>query len=204
MVVWQRDPFFHYPGPCNTTTFSFVSPMPTDPSSKDVLEIDWPVFGELCRALALRVSGNYDPQLVLGIAKAGVIPGAVVASILQRDFASMSVTRLGSSVRPTLVTEPPPSVTGRRVLLVDETCDSGDTLKLALSAVKKLGPAEVRTAVSLRTGRYEPDYCAMATESFIILPWDREVIVDGELVLRPDYAEKLGDAAGSQPDSTDS
>ena len=69
----------------------------------------------------------------------GVIPGAVVASILQRDFASMSVTRIGSAVRPTLVTEPPPSVSGRRVLLVDETCDSGDTLKLALSAVKKAG-----------------------------------------------------------------
>jgi hypoxanthine phosphoribosyltransferase len=57
---------------------------------KDVLEIDWTFFGELCRALALRIAGSYDPELVLGIAKAGVIPGAVVASILQRDFASMA------------------------------------------------------------------------------------------------------------------
>lgn len=176
-----------------------VPPMPANPSRKDVLEIDWTLFGELCRALALRVAGNYDPELILGIAKAGVIPGAVVASILQRSFASMSVTRLGSAVRPTLVTEPPPSVTGRRVLLVDETCDSGDTLKLALSAVKKLDPAEVRTAVSLRTGPYEPDYCSMATEAFIVLPWDREVIMDGELVLRPDYAEELGDVAEGHP-----
>ncbi len=44
----------------------------------------------------------------------------------------------------------------------------------------------------------------MATEAFIILPWDREVIMDGELVLRPDYAEELGDVAGGHHDSTDS
>ena len=161
------------------------------PAQRDVLEVDWTFFGELCRALALRISGAYDPDLVLGIAKAGVIPGVVVACILQRDFASMTVTRIGAAARPTLVTAPPPIVAGRRVLIVDETCRSGETLRLALSAVRKLNPADVRTAVSFRTGAYEPDYSAMATESNIILPWDREVIVDGELVLRPDYAEWL-------------
>ena len=176
-----------------------MSPIRASSSHKDVLEIDWTLFGELCRALALRISGSYDPELVLGIAKAGVIPGAVVASILQRDFASMGVTRIGAAVRPTLVTEPPPSVGGRRVLLVDETCDSGDTLKLAVSAVRKLQPTEVRTAVSLRTGPYEPDYYAMATEAFIILPWDREIMVDGELVVRPDYADMLAQGPKEQP-----
>jgi hypoxanthine phosphoribosyltransferase len=158
---------------------------------RDVLEVDWPLFGELCRALALRIVNDYDPELVLGIAKAGVIPGVVVASILQRDFASMAITRPDAKRRPTLVTEPPPSVAGRRILVVDETCDSGDTLKLAVSAVRRLGPRDVRTAVSFRTGPYEPDYHALATESDIVLPWDREVIVGGELVMRPDYARVL-------------
>ncbi|MEE8193000.1 MAG: phosphoribosyltransferase family protein [Gemmatimonadales bacterium] len=159
--------------------------------SRDVLEVDWTFFGELCRALALRVVRDYDPELVVGIAKAGVLPGAVVASILQCDFAAMSITRRQAAHRPTLVTDPPPSVTGHRVLIVDETCDSGDTLKVALSAVRKLGPKEVRTAVSFKTGPYEPDYHALASESFIMLPWDREVIVNGKLVTRPDYADKM-------------
>jgi hypoxanthine phosphoribosyltransferase len=77
------------------------------------------------------------------------------------------------------------------VLIVDETCDSGDTLKVALSAVRQHHPTEVRTAVSFKTGPYEPDYHALASESFIILPWDREVIIDGTLTTRPDYAAKL-------------
>ncbi len=159
--------------------------------SRDVLEIDWTFFGELCRALALRIAGDYDPDLIVGIAKAGVLPGAVVASILQRDFAAMSITRRQAAGRPTLVTGPPPEVRGCRVLIVDETCDSGDTLKVALSAVRQHRPAEVRTAVSFKTGPYEPDYHALATENFIILPWDREVIIDGTLTMRPDYAAKL-------------
>ena len=51
-----------------------------------VLEVDWPFFGEMCRALALKIFREYDPDVVIGIARAGVIPGAVVASILQRDY----------------------------------------------------------------------------------------------------------------------
>lgn len=158
---------------------------------RDVLEIDWTFFGELCRGLALRIARDYEPELVLGIAKAGVLPGAVVASILQTDFAAISITRRRATDRPTLVAGPPPSVTGRRVLIVDETCESGDTLKVALAAVRKLGPAEVRTAVSFKTGAYKTDYHALETESLVILPWDREVVVDGNLVMRPEYAAWL-------------
>src|SRR5713101_4122901 len=149
-----------------------------------VLEVDWPFFGEMCRALALKIFRDYDPDVVIGIARAGVIPGAVVASILQRDFASM------------VITGPTRLVTGRRVLIVDETCDTGATMKLALNAVRELKPAAVKTAVSFRTGEFRPDFYALETDTFIILPWDREVIIDGEIVMRPDYAAKLKELGG--------
>jgi uncharacterized protein len=164
----------------------------TTPAPRGVLEVDWPFFGELCRALALRVARQYQPEVVLGVAKAGVIPGVVVASILQCDFASMVVTRKETDAEPVLVAGPPASIRGRRVLIVDETCDTGSTIKLALSEVRALRPLEVRTAVSFKTGEYSPDYSAFATEKLIILPWDREIIQGGELVMRPDYAAWLG------------
>jgi hypoxanthine phosphoribosyltransferase len=156
-----------------------------------VLEVDWPFFGEICRALAMRVAHDYQPEIVLGIAKAGVIPGVVVASILQCEFSSLAVTRREAGAAPVLVSGPPPSIVGRRVLVVDETCDTGSTMKLALNEVRALHPAEVRSAVSFKTGDYAPDYFAFETENFIILPWDREIIQDGELIVRPDYADRL-------------
>ena len=158
---------------------------------RGVLEIDWTFFGELCRALALKVSHDFRPDVVLGVAKAGVITGVVVASILQTEFASMVVTRTDVDSDPVLVAGPPAAIRGRSVLIVDETCDTGSTLRLALNEVRALHPSEVRTAVSFRTGAYQPDYFAFETDKFIILPWDREVIQHGELVMRPDYAARL-------------
>jgi hypoxanthine phosphoribosyltransferase len=163
--------------------------------TKGVLEVEWPLFGELSRALALKVARAWDPDVVVGIATAGVIPGATVAAILDREFHSFTVSRRyrAETIRltPAVFGAVPPEVRGKRVLIVDETCDSGDTMRLAVSAIVNAGATQVRTAVAFRTGSYEPDFHALATESTIVLPWDREILIDGELVLNPLYANVL-------------
>ena len=162
----------------------------------DVMEIDWALFGELSRALALKVARSFDPDLVIGIATAGVIPGATVAAILDVEFHSMIISRRyhADTVRatPAVFGNVPAEVRAQHVLIVDETCDSGATLRLAVSALRNAGAAEVRTAVSFRTGSYRPDYVALETEAAIVLPWDREILVDGDLVLNPEYADVIG------------
>lgn len=153
--------------------------------------MDWPLFGELSRALALKVARAYDPEIVVGIATAGVVPGAVVAAILGREFHSIAISRRlhTTQVRetPAILSAAPPEVRDRRVLLVDQTCDTGDTMRLGVAAIVNAGALDVRTAVEFRTGPYEPDFSALETESLIILPWDREMLVDGELVPRREY-----------------
>ncbi len=157
--------------------------------------VEWPFFGELSRALALKVARAYDPEIVVGVATAGVVPGAVVAAILDRPFAAITVSRRyrAETVRqtPAVIGAAPQDVRGRRVLIVDETCDSGVTLRLAVSSIVNAGAAAVRTAVGFRTGSYVPDFHALATESTIVLPWDREVLVNGELLPNPSYEGML-------------
>jgi hypoxanthine phosphoribosyltransferase len=168
---------------------------PVDPS-RGVMEVDWPLFGELSRALALKVARSYDPEIVVGVATAGVVPGAVIAAILDKEFHSIIVSRrLGAAAvreTPAVLGAAPPAVRGRRVLVVDETCRSGDTLRLAVAAVVNAGAADVRTAVGFRTGSYEPDFAGLETESRIVLPWDKEVLLNGELVLKPEYRTLSG------------
>lgn len=163
--------------------------------SKGVFEVEWPLFGELSRGLALKVARAYDPEVVIGIATAGVVPAAVIAAILGREFHSMIVSRRfgAESVRetPAVLSAAPSSVRNRRVLIVDETCDTGDTIRLAVAAMVNAGAAEVRTAVAFQTGSYTPDFHALATESTIVLPWDREVLIDGDLLPNPLYADVL-------------
>ena len=177
-----------------------TAPVPTRGSApapaKDVLEIDWSLFGELSRALALKVARDYDPDMVVGIATAGVIPGATIAAMLDCEFHSMIISRRyhADTVRdtPTVFGSVPHEVRGQHVLIVDETCDSGATMRLAVSAIRNAGARQVRTAVSFATGSYKPDYHALATDAEIVLPWDREILVDGHLVLNPDYEDLVG------------
>ena len=106
-----------------------------DSVTQEYIEVDWAMFGELCRALALKVAREYDPEVIVGIARAGVIPGAVIASILRLDFYSMKISRRsGDDIRerPAILSAAPREAEGRRVLIVDEITTSGDTLRLAV------------------------------------------------------------------------
>ena len=163
--------------------------------SKGVLLVDWPLFGELSRALALKVARAWQPEMVIGIATAGVVPGAAIAAILDLPFHSILVSRRYNTetVRetPAVFGAAPSDARNKRVLVVDETCDSGDTIRLAVAALLNGGAREVKTAVSFKTGRYAPDFHALATESAIVLPWDREILDGDTLIPNPKYAGLL-------------
>ena len=169
-------------------TPTFSSPTLTGGNSDEVFELSWELFGELCRALALRVYRDYDPDLVVGIATAGVIPAAVIADILQVEFHALKITRRSAGSHPELLSPAPRQASGQRVLLVDELTTSGDTLRLALAALRDVLPTEIRTAVCFaRPGGYTPDFHALATDALVVFPWNRRVVEDGELVVHPSY-----------------
>ena len=164
------------------------------PAGPDVLELSWEFFGELCRVLAVKVAtSGYEPDLVIGIAKAGVIPGAVVASILRCDFYSMKISRDDGMervrVQPKIFSQAPKEARGKRVLIVDEICTSGETLRMATNALRQVGPEEIRTAASLLKGtEHRPDYHSLATESMVIFPWDHHVVGEaGAIEVNPVY-----------------
>ena len=176
-------------------TFGSSGPVP---SPDEYWEVNWEMFGELCRALAMKVARDYDPEIVIGIARAGVIPAAVVASILRVEFHSMRISRKEGDEqvrqRPAILSAAPTQAAGRRVLLVDEIATSGETLRLALAAVRDARPAEVRTATSFaRLRGYKPDYFALETDATVIFPWDRKIFEGDELVVNPRYEGVIDD-----------
>jgi len=173
-------------------------PSPGGDQTEDYIDLTWEMFGELCRALALKVERDYHPEIVVGIARAGAIPGAIIASILRVDFYSMKISRKEGDEqvreRPAVLSAAPPQACGKRVLLVDEIATSGATLRLALAAVRDVGPVEVRTATSfIRDQGYVPDFFALATDSTIMFPWDRKIFDSDRLVVNPRYEGALGE-----------
>jgi len=179
-------------------SFSDPTKDPARPNPGEFLDLSWEMFGELCRALALKVARDFEPDLIVGIARAGVIPGAVVASILRKDFYALTISRReGGEVvrdRPAVLSAAPLQCRGKRVLLVDEITSSGETLRLGLASIRDRGPEEIRTATSfVRHGGFRPDFTALETDATIIFPWDRKIYEGKELIVNPRYEEVLGE-----------
>jgi hypoxanthine phosphoribosyltransferase len=174
-----------------------IKGMPATPgASGATFELSWDLFGELCRVLALRVYREFEPDIVIGIATAGVIPAAVIADILQVDFYSMKISRnvdgKRATTEPMLLSSAPVQAAGKRVLVVDELTTSGDTLRMALAAVRDVFPAAVKTATCFaRPAGYQPDFHALQTDDLIVFPWDRQVIEEGEFVVHPSYRGRV-------------
>jgi hypoxanthine phosphoribosyltransferase len=162
--------------------------------SSEVLELSWEFFGELCRVLAVKVAtSGYTPDIVIGIAKAGVIPGAVVASILRCDFYSLKISRDDGMERvreqPKIFSQAPKEARGKKVLIVDEISTSGETLRMAANALRQIAPSQIRTAASLvKVGGFRPDFYALETDAMVIFPWDRHVVDEnGAIEVNPVY-----------------
>ena len=161
-----------------------------------VLQVSWEKFGELCRDLAV-AAAPYQPEAVVGIARGGWLPATVLACMLRCDLYPMRLSRReGGRVvhdTPLILLPPPAQVAGRRVLLLDDIADTGVTLSLGLRALKRAGAAEIRTAalVAHSWAEPKPDIVGLATDAFVVTPWDREVVQDGALVPHPDLAAAL-------------
>ena len=169
-----------------------------------VCPISWADVHALCKGLARAVAG-FEPQLILPIGRAGYYPGTLLAHMLQVEVYPIRLSRRVRDVvtheRPQWLVEPPPLVGGRRVLVVDEVCSTGETLVMAKEKVTALGAEAVRSAVLYAHSRAVavPDYVGLITDALILNPWDREILVDGAFQPHPEYVAALAEQ-GLAPD----
>lgn len=156
-----------------------------------VEEIDWQWFANLARKLAEALAGE-EVEFVVGIARAGLIPATTVACMLRCDLFPVRVTRRSNDQvihdRPVWKVDVAPDVAGKRVAVIDEIADTGETLALVAARVRELGAASVITAslVAHTWADPAPDAVALTTDALVIFPWDKEVFSGGEWQLHPE------------------
>jgi len=170
---------------------------PYDYSMRDgVRPISWDDFHGLVKALAVAVA-PWRPEIVLPVGRGGYYPGALLAHILQVEVYPVRLTRRQDDVvvreSPRWLVEPPAAVAGRRALVVDEMCSSGETVRLVKERALALGAAEARTATlyAHTWGADEVDYTGLITDELVLNPWDREIYRDGEFRFHPEYVAAL-------------
>lgn len=163
---------------------------------KNVRPISWEDFHGICKALALAVT-PLELDLILPIGRGGYYPGTLLAHMLQTDVFPVRVSRRVHDVvtyeQPHWLLEPPAEIAGRRVLIVDEICDSGETLRLVKEKAAVGGAALIKSAVlyAHTWSATVPDYIGVITDALVLNPWDREIVQAGQFHLHPEYQAAL-------------
>ncbi|MEJ5223706.1 MAG: phosphoribosyltransferase [Anaerolineales bacterium] len=163
---------------------------------KGVEIISWERFGQMARSLAEQLAPERI-EVVIGIARAGLFPATAVAAMLRREMYPVSITRRVEDKvvfeRPVWRVDVPALVRGRRVAVIDEMADSGETLALvAARALERDAAKVVRVALVSHTwASPTPHITALVSDALVVFPWDREVYADGRWQMHPELADAL-------------
>ena len=156
-----------------------------------VREITWNDFASLAARLA-ELLEPFQPQVILGIARAGLFPATAVACSLRRELFPIRLTRrMNDEVlydHPVWKVPVPQEVAGKVVAIIDEIADTGQTLTIAAESAKALGAVQVVTAclVSHSWANPAPQVSALVSDEFVIFPWDHQVLDGGKWITHPE------------------
>jgi hypothetical protein len=161
-------------------TFYYLNYMEKPGDSFDCYMVSWDEAYRLGKAVARKIKeSGYDPDIVIGVARGGLVPARVVCDfLLKKDLACIKVEHWG--IAATLGTAKikyplPIDITGKKLLVVDDVVDTGDTYAVLVEYLKEKNPLEVRTAVlQYKTcSAFVPDYWGEKLDKWkwIIYPW---------------------------------
>lgn len=141
--------------------------------------VTWSQYGDLVTKLAENVAtGGKRFDLVIGIARGGIPVAMVVADRMgiRIDFVNVkSYTDVGERVKPQILTTITEDIRGKRVLLVDDLVDRGDTMDTVTAYLRSEGPKSIRTAVLFTKpwSTFRPDYSLRVVDTWVVFPYER-------------------------------
>ena len=145
----------------------------------------WDQIYELLLNLACTVRRTgFKSEIIVGVSRGGWPPARVMSDLLENPRVANVAAEFYIGVAETkgkpVITQPVSvSVKGKKVLVVDDVADTGESLRLVRSHLEEQGATEVKTA----TIYYKPwsviipDYYEKETRSWIIFPWERKETV---------------------------
>ncbi|MFA6171110.1 MAG: phosphoribosyltransferase family protein [Patescibacteria group bacterium] len=156
--------------------------METSPKKFVIKEkYSWEEFERDVKILADKVKMDYLPDAVVAIAEGGWVPGRIIKKYIKADYFSIGCRHhdenYGEMEEVQVYQEiDKKNIFGKKILVIDEICDSGKTLKKVSEILKAMGPQEVRSAVIhvRHSSAFAPDYFLekKSNDNYIVYPWE--------------------------------
>jgi hypoxanthine phosphoribosyltransferase len=132
----------------------------------------------LCQAQKIKTQ-NYKPDLIVAIARGGVVPARILSDLLEIPSLSFIQIEFYTNINqtlqePTLKQTLTTNVTGQKILLIDDISDTGKSLKLAKTHLQHQGAIEIKTATLYEKPKSvtTPDFYEKQTIDWVVFPWD--------------------------------
>lgn len=153
----------------------------------DVRAVTWSDIQIITKDLATLVAADGLPQVIVGIARGGLIPAVMIAHVLGvRDLRTLTITHtVSDAVNAAKTPEPlvahPGSLgdlAGQDVLVVDDIAGTGGTLTAARAMLAERNPSRVRTGVlwlnvaNWEFAHPEPAYVGERYRGWVVFPWE--------------------------------
>lgn len=144
----------------------------------------WEQIAAECRKIAEKTrAAGFKPDVVLALSRGGLVPARIVCDLLiVKDLVSIKVDHWGITAQKDgaarLRYPVDIDLEGKKILIVDDITDTGESLSLALDWVKKQNPAEAKSAVvyHINHSKTVPDFFGEEMKScdwaWIVWPWN--------------------------------
>ncbi|MCD6388651.1 MAG: phosphoribosyltransferase [Desulfobulbaceae bacterium] len=143
--------------------------------------ISWNQIYRLARHLYQKIDKNgYKPDIIVAIARGGYIPARILCDFMGiYNLTSIRIVHYvaGAKKQKQARLDIPLccDILDKKVLVVDDVSDTGDTFDVAIPYLKSLEPAEIKTAVlnHKKTASCQPDFYAekVIKWRWLIYPW---------------------------------
>lgn len=158
------------------------------------LVLTWQDFDALTRKVVEGIAARRT-EVIVGVARAGLLPATAAATALDCDLIPVRVTR---RVNRQVVHETPQwkvdvsdEVAGHVVAVIDEMASTGESIAVVAARCLEKGATRVITA-SLCAHTWAnpmPDVVGLVSDAMVVFPWDRYNYLRDEWVDNPEIVE---------------
>jgi hypoxanthine phosphoribosyltransferase len=151
-----------------------------------------------CGELAQIIRQKYRPDLLVAIDTGGSIPGELIAKTLDIPIVHLVVRRdinitrrynldpaplrwmmsiyhhfLFQTMKPIVSVNSELNVSGKKILIVEDTVHTGATIDIAINYLRQLNALEIKTASLAYVSNRKPDFSVLSSGNYSF-PWSKD------------------------------
>lgn len=122
---------------------------------------------------------KFRADVIIGVLRGGCLPARILSDLLENTKLAIIAVEFYTGTtkirRKPIITQPVSvSVKDKKILLVDDVADTGESLKLVNKHLKEAGASEIKVVTIYRKpwSSIVPDYYAKDTCLWIVFPWE--------------------------------